>query len=702
MTTEADLLKLESRLNRTIADAQATLIALRRAVIPVQATIDVLATESFVEDTIADAIDALGRTVEISSQAAANAIQSVVDDLTVGTIVFTGNPTPDIDQDVDVPPIKLRSNLRILIKNGARVRAKAGFYDGDTSTRGIFYTPGAGVRVHNVVIEGEGYESVIGYRVDEGYTGEHRHIIRLQEADDITIRNITLRYAHGDCIYIGHNNGPATLRCCTNVTIDNVWCDTAARNGISVIGVRGLHIPYAKLDTIGVFFLSGGVGPFAGIDFEPDDDSEPLTGIDIGTLEVLSTDGPAVLFELASARGTYDEQVIDARIGKIVSTGGSQCGLKIANTLSGPTGLIAVDQLVATESELAGVIFKDVCDSGVRIDIRGFISGANQDSEDTTEENAAPVVLYKTLASPPAALNTNMGGIRLDLTVLDDPDPKPLVFMQGRDPYVVQNVIGHVRGLGALDETDTGTNDIRLWDVQDSAALSVVGRAGNSAGRTADISAASDGQVLRRSGTALGFGTLATAGIGDDQVTDEKLRESGACSVIGRSANSTGNPADISAASNNSLLVRKSDAVSFASLGSVFAKCIAEVTYTTSTSMSVIAFSAADVYDPAGMHDSASNNSHFVAPETGYYRVTANTWCGSSSADGVTMRLTKNVGATELAFAANPESSGNGNTGGTLIWAGALTAGDYVELAADWVGNGLSAIALMVVERLDA
>jgi hypothetical protein len=41
-----------------------------------------------------------------------------------------------------------------------------------------------------------------------------------------------------------------------------------------------------------------------------------------------------------------------------------------------------------------------------------------------------------------------------------------------------------------------------------SAGLSVVGRSANSTGNVADITAGTDGHVLRRSGTALGFGTI--------------------------------------------------------------------------------------------------------------------------------------------------------------------------------------------------
>ncbi len=90
----------------------------------------------------------------------------------------------------------------------------------------------------------------------------------------------------------------------------------------------------------------------------------------------------------------------------------------------------------------------------------------------------------------------------------------------------VQDAIQHLGGLlgGGIGVVDGDKGDITVsgsgatWTVdnnaitdaklRDSAALSVIGRSANSTGDPADIAAASDGQVLRRSGTALGFGAV--------------------------------------------------------------------------------------------------------------------------------------------------------------------------------------------------
>lgn len=57
-----------------------------------------------------------------------------------------------------------------------------------------------------------------------------------------------------------------------------------------------------------------------------------------------------------------------------------------------------------------------------------------------------------------------------------------------------------------------------------SSGLSVVGNSTNSTANVADITAANDGEILRRSGTSIGFGTVATAGLANDAVTYAKLQ----------------------------------------------------------------------------------------------------------------------------------------------------------------------------------
>lgn len=81
--------------------------------------------------------------------------------------------------------------------------------------------------------------------------------------------------------------------------------------------------------------------------------------------------------------------------------------------------------------------------------------------------------------------------------------------------------------------------------LRQGGGLSVIGRSANSTGNVADITAANDNEVLRRSGTAVGFGRLVPASLNDGS----------ACSVLGRAANSDGVRADITP-SEGTLLAR--------------------------------------------------------------------------------------------------------------------------------------------------
>lgn len=107
----------------------------------------------------------------------------------------------------------------------------------------------------------------------------------------------------------------------------------------------------------------------------------------------------------------------------------------------------------------------------------------------------------------------------------------------------------------------------RLEDIEDitedATALSVLGVALNADGPVADIVASSNNTVLARASNALAFQQVSTAMIADDAVSDAKLRESAAVSVIGRAANSGGNPADIAAGANDRVLARSSNTLAF-------------------------------------------------------------------------------------------------------------------------------------------
>jgi len=132
------------------------------------------------------------------------------------------------------------------------------------------------------------------------------------------------------------------------------------------------------------------------------------------------------------------------------------------------------------------------------------------------------------------------------------------------DQVMVVNA-GNTAILWATVNTPGITNNaVTNAKFRQGVARSVVGVTGNATADVADIQGTAD-QVLRvtTAGTALSFGTVATAGIADAAITRAKLANSVALSVIGRSANSAGVPADIAGTADQVLRVSGASVLGF-------------------------------------------------------------------------------------------------------------------------------------------
>ncbi len=111
---------------------------------------------------------------------------------------------------------------------------------------------------------------------------------------------------------------------------------------------------------------------------------------------------------------------------------------------------------------------------------------------------------------------------------------------------------------GLTRSTDTitvATAGVSSAMLRNSAALSVIGRTANSSGVPADIAAANDGEVLRRNGTAIGFGTIATAGIADNAVTLAKLATQANDTLLGNVSGGSAVPSALTALQAAKLII---------------------------------------------------------------------------------------------------------------------------------------------------
>lgn len=129
-----------------------------------------------------------------------------------------------------------------------------------------------------------------------------------------------------------------------------------------------------------------------------------------------------------------------------------------------------------------------------------------------------------------------------------------------------------------------------LTKLADAAALSVVGRTANSVGAHADVAAvAASGAVLRESGSTIGWGTIATAGIDNDAVTFAKMQNATGYSVIGKATTGAGDNADIVAADETVLGRTGAGNLAFAALatGQIAANAVTNAKLATMPSLTV-------------------------------------------------------------------------------------------------------------------
>jgi hypothetical protein len=128
--------------------------------------------------------------------------------------------------------------------------------------------------VHDVIIEGG---NLRGDRLTHTYTGlpgvthEFGNLIVVLASSNVTIQNMNMTDATGDCILLtGSNNPQAGYHPSENIRILDNQLDMARRNNISVVVARNVFIERNTITNAGVTDATGNLGtaPMTGIDIE--------------------------------------------------------------------------------------------------------------------------------------------------------------------------------------------------------------------------------------------------------------------------------------------------------------------------------------------------------------------------------------------------------------------------------------------------
>ncbi|MEO0078905.1 MAG: ATP-binding cassette domain-containing protein, partial [candidate division WOR-3 bacterium] len=181
---------------------------------------------------------------------------------------------PNMRRDWIVRPIRLASELELVLEDGAIITAKRGEYRGrgdsvftaqdvrNLTVRGY----GATIRMHK-----EDY--IVGkVLLDFGWNrwfgqyekAEWRMTLSLRGCENVRIYGLTLRDSGGDGIYVAGGRRPYSK----NVYIRDVVCQNHYRQGISVISAEDLTVENS------VFRDTWGTPPSSGVDIEPDSPQE--------------------------------------------------------------------------------------------------------------------------------------------------------------------------------------------------------------------------------------------------------------------------------------------------------------------------------------------------------------------------------------------------------------------------------------------
>ena len=196
----------------------------------------------------------------------------------------------NVGKDWILDPVKLRSDLTLIIGDGVTLRARHDGFHGATDC--LFYAK----ELKNVVVKGGRDSRIVNHnaycdRSKYSYS-EGRHNFFLAGCDNVEIRDLTLDGSGGDGVYIRNTvAGP-----CRNIRLENLFVQRQGRQGVSVISAENLSIRNCT------FRDTKGMSPSAGIDFEPNRPTDVFRNCVVGDCRFLNNDGCGIVLALSKLR----------------------------------------------------------------------------------------------------------------------------------------------------------------------------------------------------------------------------------------------------------------------------------------------------------------------------------------------------------------------------------------------------------------
>ena len=306
--------------------------------------------------------------------------------------------------------LHLAGNQEIVFEKGAVVQAKRGAFKG---TGDSLFSASSKT---NITLTGYGamlrmwkqdYDDKAQYK-----HAEWRHVLDLHSCSRVRIAGLTLADSGGDGIYLGVARKGVP---CSDVVIRDVVCDNNYRQGISVISARNLLIENCVLKD------TWGTAPEAGIDFEPNHESEELSNCIMRNCVSENNRGDAYTFYLRPLRA--ESKPISVRIENCRSTGCRRSACFVTANDSDTAGVKGTMDFINckfTSAQQCGISVGDKPASGARV---SFVN-CHVINAATNQPATAPISL-----SSSSSATEDLGNIRFaDCTITDPLNRLPMFY----------------------------------------------------------------------------------------------------------------------------------------------------------------------------------------------------------------------------------------------------------------------------------
>ena len=324
-----------------------------------------------------------------------------------------------------VDKVQLASDQEIVFEKGVVVQARRGAFKGTGDS--LF---SAALKT-NITLTGYGATLKMWKQDYDDKTqyqhAEWRHVLNFKSCSRVRVTGLTLADSGGDGIYLGVARTGVP---CSDVVIKDVACVNNYRQGISVISARNLLIENCVLKD------TGGTSPMAGIDFEPNHESEELVNCVMRNCVSENNRGTAYTLYLRSLHA--DSKPISIRIENCRSVGcrnSARFTTCSDNETAGVKGTMDFINCKFEGGQDGGVGIGDKPASGARVSFVNcqIINAA------TNKPSATPIELTNR-----STATEDLGNIRFVNCTINDP--------LNRLPMSYQDMSG---GMGLRDITGT-------------------------------------------------------------------------------------------------------------------------------------------------------------------------------------------------------------------------------------------------------